>query len=47
MGVLIENRQDKYKIVQKVLKAKTQAVLNALGSPDGELSILIVDDPQI
>jgi probable rRNA maturation factor len=29
------------------MEKKAQAVLNALGSPDGELSILIVDDPQI
>jgi probable rRNA maturation factor len=33
--------------VQKVLKAKTQVILDALGSPDGELSILLLDDPQI
>lgn len=31
----------------KKMEKKAQAVLNALGSPDGELSILIVDDPQI
>ena len=47
MGVLIENRQDKYKIRQKHLKEKAQAILDALGSPDGELSILLLDDPQI
>jgi probable rRNA maturation factor len=47
MGVLIENRQDRYKIAQKVLKAKTQIILDGLGSPDGELSILLLDDPQI
>ena len=47
MGVLIENRQDKYKITQKNLKEKAQAILDALGSPDGELSILLLDDPQI
>ena len=29
------------------LKEKAQAILNALGSPDGELSILLLDDPQI
>ena len=47
MGVLIENRQDKYAITPKSLKEKAQAILNALGSPDGELSILLLDDPQI
>ena len=31
----------------KKMEKKAQVVLNALGSPDGELSILIVDDPQI
>jgi probable rRNA maturation factor len=29
------------------LKEKAQAILDALGSPDGELSILLLDDPQI
>ncbi len=31
----------------KKIEKKAQAVLNALDSPDGELSILIIDDPQI
>ena len=30
-----------------MIRKKTQAILNALDCPDGELSILIVDDPQI
>ena len=47
MGVLIENRQNKYKIKKNNLKEKAQAILDALGSPDGELSILFLDDPQI
>ena len=47
MGVLIENRQDKYAITPKALKEKAQVILSALGSPDGELSILLLDDPQI
>jgi probable rRNA maturation factor len=34
-------------ITPKSLKEKAQAILNALGSPDGELSILLLDDPQI
>ena len=29
------------------MKKKAQAVLNALGCPDGELSILLLDDSQI
>ena len=47
MGVLIENRQDKYKIKKNNLKEKAQAILDALGSPDSELSILFLDDSQI
>ena len=31
----------------KKMEKNAQAVLNALDSPDGELSILIIDDPQI
>ena len=31
----------------KKIEKNAQAVLNALDSPDGELSVLIVDDPQI
>jgi len=47
MEVLIDNRQKKYKISLKQIQEKAKAVLNALDCPDGELSILIVDDPQI
>jgi probable rRNA maturation factor len=34
-------------ITPKSLKEKAQAILSALGSPDGELSILLLDNPQI
>ena len=47
MDVLIDNRQSKYKISQKNLKEKTKAILDALDCPEGELSILLLDDPQI
>ena len=47
MGVLIDNRQGIFKMSLKTIRKNAQAVLNALGSPDAELSILIVDDPQI
>ena len=30
-----------------MIQKRAQAILNALGCPDGELSLLIVDDPQI
>jgi probable rRNA maturation factor len=47
MKILIENRQNRYRIPQKRIKKKAITILNALESPDGELSILIVDDPEI
>ena len=47
MEVLLDNRQNKYKISLKKVKQKARAILNALDCPDAELSILIVDDPAI
>lgn len=47
MEVLIDNRQDKLKIPLKKIQKAARAILNALDFPDGELSILIVDDQQI
>jgi len=47
MEVLIDNRQKKCEISPKKIQQKAKAILNALGSTDGELSILIVDDSQI
>lgn len=47
MGVLISNRQNRHKIDLESLRHKAQVILNALDCPEGELSILIVDDPQI
>ncbi len=49
MEVLIDNRQNKYRITITLEKIKktAAAILNVLECPDGELSILIVDDPQI
>ena len=47
MAVLIDNRQNQHSIPLKKLTQTAQAVLNALGCPEGELSILIVDDPAI
>jgi probable rRNA maturation factor len=34
-------------IALKEIRQKAKTILNALGCPEGELSILIVDDPQI
>jgi len=47
MGVLISNRQSRHKIDPEIIRHKAQAILNALDCPDSELSILVVDDPQI
>jgi len=47
MEVLIDNRQSRHKISLKKIKQKVQVILDALDCPDGEISILIVDDPQI
>lgn len=47
MEVLIDNRQNRIKIHLEKVNQAAQAILNALDCPDGELSILLVDDPQI
>ena len=47
MEVLIDNRQNKNKIALKEIRQKAKAILNALDCPEGELSILLVDDAQI
>ena len=47
MEVLIDNRQSRHKISPTSIKHTAQVILGALGCPDSEISILIVDDPQI
>ena len=47
MKLWIENRQKKQKIDLRMVKKIARETLNALGSPDGELSILIVSDQEI
>ncbi|MBW1746765.1 MAG: rRNA maturation RNase YbeY, partial [Deltaproteobacteria bacterium] len=47
MKVLIDDRQNNHKIPPEMIQKKTQAILNALDCPDGELSILIVNNSQI
>lgn len=47
MSVLINNRQNKKVAPPSKTKKAAQAILNALDCPDAELSILLVDDPQI
>jgi probable rRNA maturation factor len=45
--VRIDNRQKQLKLQKPKIRKTAQVLLNALGSPDGELSIVIMDDPQI
>jgi probable rRNA maturation factor len=47
MEVLIDNRQSRQKISLKKIKQTVQVILDALDCPNCEISILIVDDPQI
>lgn len=47
MAVLIDNQQKKHRIKPKKIQRAARVVLNALGCPDGELSILLVDDSAI
>ncbi|MBW2367411.1 MAG: rRNA maturation RNase YbeY [Deltaproteobacteria bacterium] len=47
MAILIDNRQSRLKICPAKIRETAQTILSALDCPDGELSILIVDDPQI
>ena len=47
MEILIEDRQDRHRMAHKEIQGKAKAILNALECPDGELSILIVDDAEI
>ena len=47
MSVLIDNRQNRKTVLLSKTKKAAQAILNALDYPDAELSIVLVDDPQI
>lgn len=47
MAVLIDNQQKKHQIKPTRIQQTARAVLNALDCPEGELSILLVDDPAI
>ena len=47
MEILIQDRQDRYRIDPKQIEKKAKTVLEALGSPNVELSLLIVDDKEI
>jgi probable rRNA maturation factor len=47
MKIAIENRQRRQKIAKVPLRKVARKILSASGCPDGELSILIVDDTMI
>jgi len=47
MEVLVNNRQSSCGISLKKIQQTVKVILNALDCPDGEISILIVDDPQM
>jgi rRNA maturation RNase YbeY len=47
MEVLIDNQQNRLSIPNAKLKKTAMAILNALDCPEGELSLLIVDDDDI
>ena len=47
MEVLIENRQNRHRLPKQKIQKTARRILNALGYPDAQLSILIVDDDQI
>lgn len=47
MAIQIDNRQTNHPIETQKIQLKTQVILNALGCPEDELSIVLVDDDQI
>ena len=47
MGILIDNRQTLHKISPQQIRKTAIALLNALDSPDSELSVVMVDDQKI
>jgi len=47
MGVLIDNRQERHPAMPARIEQEARAILDALGCPEKELSILLVDDLQI
>ena len=47
MKIQIENRQRNQKILKRPLRKIATKILNVLGSPEGELSLLIVNNDEI
>ena len=47
MAILIDNQQKNHPIAVQKIQRSAQAILDALGSPDDVLSIVVVDDDRI
>lgn len=47
MEILIDDRQNRHQLPKQKIRTTAKRILNALGYPEGQLSILIVDDEQI
>ena len=47
MDIQIDNQQTKQPIKEEAIQKKARDILSALDCPDGELSILLVDDQRI
>ena len=47
MEIQIDNQQTKHPLKKKMIQKKAKVILNALDCPEGELSVLIVDDTHI
>ena len=47
MAILITNRQNRHPLQLSQIKKTAQAILDGLGCPEAELSLLIVDDAEI
>jgi probable rRNA maturation factor len=47
MEVLIENRQNRHRLSKQKIQKTAASILNGLGYPDAQLSILVVDDTQM
>lgn len=47
MAVLIDNQQSRHRIPIEKIRREAKAILNALGNPEDELSIVYVDDDRI
>ena len=47
MEILIDDRQSRHRLPNQKIRMTAKRILNALDYPDGQLSVLIVDDEQI